>query len=282
MLRKVFGIPSWLPDKEPDRTQRKERINRLFKQLNDLWHDVDILVIAQNWKDFKPIKTKNKQIIKSYKTLGLLEARKTLREEFLKLDYDYIIMLDDDCIIQCDNKNSHIKYMEIIDKHKDGFAFIHGNNTNNIKLTPYKSAQLNLCAISKFIYEKEPMVEVNPQKNEGYEDSIFSCLLHYKYSKYEFEFNSDITHIQWLNKTEYVPSTWSNKVSVQCNKMGSNTSKIELYISRHNELPRLDIFFEYGELINKNATEKEIDKAIEHYKRKNSTYMGRENTYLAF
>ena len=57
MLRKVFGIPSWLPDKEPDRSQRKERINRLFKQLNDLWPNIDILVVAQNWQDFKPIKT---------------------------------------------------------------------------------------------------------------------------------------------------------------------------------------------------------------------------------
>ena len=36
MLKKVFGIPSWLPDKEPDRTQRQERINRLFKQLTEI------------------------------------------------------------------------------------------------------------------------------------------------------------------------------------------------------------------------------------------------------
>jgi hypothetical protein len=48
MLKKCFGIPSWLPDKEPDRSLRIERINRLFKQLNDLWPDIDILVIAQN------------------------------------------------------------------------------------------------------------------------------------------------------------------------------------------------------------------------------------------
>ena len=92
MLKKLFGIPSWLPDKEPDRTQRQGRINRLFKQLNDLWPSIDILVIAQNWQDFKPIKTKNKQIIKTYEPLGILKARQTLREEFLKLDYDYIIM----------------------------------------------------------------------------------------------------------------------------------------------------------------------------------------------
>ena len=64
MLKKVFGIPSWLPDVEPARSLRIERINRLFKQLDYLWPNIDILVIAQNWKDFKPIETKNKQIIK--------------------------------------------------------------------------------------------------------------------------------------------------------------------------------------------------------------------------
>ena len=106
-MKICFGIPSWLPDKEPDRTQRKERLNRLLKQLNDLWPVIDILIIAQNWQDFKPIETQNKQIIKTYKPLGILLARKILRDEFLKANYDYIIMLDDDAIISCDNDHNH-------------------------------------------------------------------------------------------------------------------------------------------------------------------------------
>jgi len=48
MLKKCFGIPSWLPDKEPDRRLRKERVIRLIDRLNELWPGVDILVIAQN------------------------------------------------------------------------------------------------------------------------------------------------------------------------------------------------------------------------------------------
>lgn len=177
MLKKCFGIPSWLPEKEPDRLQRQERLNRLFNQLNNLWPDTDILVIAQNWLDFKPIKTKNKQIIKTYEPLGILKARQILREEFLKLGYDYLIMLDDDAIIKCDNDHAHLDFIDEIDKHPQGFCFIHGNNS---KYHPYIGAQLNLCAISKFIYENEPMVPIDPQKNEGYEDSIFACLLHHK------------------------------------------------------------------------------------------------------
>lgn len=47
-MNACFGIPSWLPDKEPDRTQRAIRLNKLLKQLDDLWPDVDILIVAQN------------------------------------------------------------------------------------------------------------------------------------------------------------------------------------------------------------------------------------------
>ena len=172
-MRICFGIPSWLPDEEPARTQRKERINRLFKQLNDLWPTIDILVISQNWQDFKPVETRNKQIIKLYKPLGILGARNALREEFLALVYDYLIMFDDDAIIKCDNKHAHLDFITEIEKHPKGFCFVHGINS---KYHPYIGAQLNLCAVSRFIYEQEPMVDIDPQKDEGYEDSIFACL----------------------------------------------------------------------------------------------------------
>jgi hypothetical protein len=36
IMKKCFGIVSWFPDKEPARTQRQNRINRLFTQLNNL------------------------------------------------------------------------------------------------------------------------------------------------------------------------------------------------------------------------------------------------------
>lgn len=233
MLRKVFGIPSWLPDKEPDRTKRKERINRLFKQLNDLWPDIDILVIAQNWQDFKPIETKNKQIIKKYEPLGILGARKTLREEFLKLGYDYLIMFDDDAIIQCDNNHAHIDFMNEVDKHKNGFCFI---NNGPGKYHPYIGAQLNLCAISRYIYENEPMVPIDPNLHEGYEDSIFACLLHHKWAKYEFLPPKTIRPIQFRNKKERVPSTWSDG-RVPHYIMQANTNRIQDYIVKYKKFP---------------------------------------------
>lgn len=229
-----FGIPSWLPDTEPARTLRKERVNRLFKQLNDLWPNIDILVIAQNWGDFKPIRTLNKQIIKNYKPLGILLARKTLRKEFLKLDYDYIIMFDDDAIIKCDNDHAHLDFIKEIEKHKDGFCFIHGNNS---PYHPYIAAQLNLCAISRFIYENEPMVDVDPQKDQGFEDSIYACLLHHKWGKYEFDPPKTIRPTQFLNTKEVAPSTWAG-TGHSWNQMTSATNRIQRYIIERLDMPK--------------------------------------------
>lgn len=261
-MKKVFGIPSWLPDKEPDRTKRRERLNRLFKQLNDLWPEVDILVIAQNWKDFKPIETKNKQIIKNYPELGLLKARHTLREEFLKLNYDYIIMFDDDAIITYDAPNIPAEYMAEIDKHPQGFCFMPGKNS---KYHPYCGAQLNLCAISRFIYEKEPMVDVDPQKDEGYEDSIYACLLYHKYRNYEFKPPKGIKCTQFQNTKERIPSTWAEGHQRDFSLIAANTNTIQDYIITYKQFPE-----NFRDMIRK------------PYKPPKNTYMGEKDTYLYF
>ena len=235
-ITKCFGIISWLPDKEPDRTQRKERINRLFKQLENLWPDIPILVIAQNWKNFKPVNTKNPQLIKEYEPLGILKARKTLRQEFLNTEFKYIIMFDDDAIIECANKDLPKKYLAEIDAHPLGFAFLKGKN--NI-YNPYAAAQLNLCAISRAIYEQEDMVDIDPQKGEGFEDCVFATLLHYKYSQYEFDIPSGLTHSQYFNTKEKVPSTWwaDAKSSGISKGLIQRTNALCKYISEKKKLP---------------------------------------------
>ena len=74
--------------------------------------------------------------------------------------------------------------MEELDKHPDGFCFIKGGSN---KYNPYADSQLNLCAISRYIYEKEPIPNIDAQKSEGFEDRIWSTLLHFKYSYKEFD-----------------------------------------------------------------------------------------------
>lgn len=200
VLSKVFGVISWIPDKEPDRSLRIERLDRMFKQIYDLFGDVNWLVIAQNWKDYKqPNYIKNIEVVHKPQ-LGILKARKTLREEFLKRDYDYLIMCDDDVLIEVDGPLIAQAYMDELNFHPNGFIFLQ-----------YDAAQLNMCAISKFIYEQEPMVDVDPQKEEGYEDKIFSELLHYKYPQYEFNTIHGIRCTQFQNRKEKAPSTWATK-----------------------------------------------------------------------
>ena len=235
-MKKCFGIVSWLPDKEQTRTERQDRLNRLFKQLNDIWPEIDILLITQNWKTFKPIDISNKIVRIDFKDgLGILKARQTLREEFLKSNYEYLIMMDDDCIIKTTEEASKA-YMKELDKHSQGFCFIHADKART-KFHPYIGAQLNLCAISKFIYKKEPMVPIDPQQSEGYEDSIFATLLHHKYSQYEFIPPKGIKPIQFHNNEEKIPSTWCDKTKIDLQLIHANSNRIKEYILKYKDLP---------------------------------------------
>lgn len=224
-MKNCIGIISWLPNEPKDRRQRLGRVNRLLNQIADFWPDIDILLITQNWKAQAIPKTANNIARVDFKEgLGILKARKTLREEFLKRDYDYLIMFDDDAIIEETEKDGAKKYIDELEKHKDGFTFLQ-----------YKEAQLNGCAISKHIYKSEPMVNVDPQKDEGYEDTIFSNLLHYKYSKNEFT-AVGIKCTQFRNSKEPVKSTWANgnhKYAI----IWRNTAKIIDHIKKHGEFP---------------------------------------------
>ena len=48
MLKKCFGIISYFPPGTSIKTRRVERLNGLFNRLNELWPDVDIVLVAQN------------------------------------------------------------------------------------------------------------------------------------------------------------------------------------------------------------------------------------------
>lgn len=225
-MKACFGIISWLPDEPENRQLRYERIKRLFGQLNSFWPTTDILIITQNWQDSAVPEITNKIIRVDYeKGLGILQARKVLRTEFLKRSYDYLIMFDDDAIIEETEPNGAKKFMKQIRQAKDGFGFLQ-----------YKEAQLNGCAISKYIYQAEPMVNIDPQKEIGYEDTIFSTLLHYKYSKNEFEL-SGIRCTQFNNKNEKAKSTWITKKHSWA-VMWRNTEKIINYIKKYRDFPK--------------------------------------------
>ena len=234
-MKPVFGIVSYFPWEQPERKQRQDRLDRLVKQLSNYWPDIPIMFISQQWKYYNPENLcKNKIIRFDYPKLGILGARQELRKHFLESEYDYLIMFDDDAIIE-GSKEIANKYIEELNKHPDGFCFIKGNGSS--PYTDYNDSQLNLNAISKSLYEKEPIPNIDPQKSEAFEDRIWSTLLHFKYPELEFNAPEGIRCTHFKNPTELVPSTWSNEKQYNWRQMRQNTKDIEAYIAEHKELP---------------------------------------------
>ena len=193
----VFGIISWFPDTEPARTQRINRLNKLFEQLQNIFGDINYLIVAQNWKDYKLPSFVNAKVF-NYDKLGILGARKTLGKHFLESSYNYLIMCDDDVILKTSENFSKEYFFEELNNHPNGFVFLQ------------YGWSLTFCAISKYIYSQTPMIDIDPEKGEGYEDTTYPNLLHYKHTENEFKLRG-INFVQ--NQQQFIKelkSTWDN------------------------------------------------------------------------
>ena len=215
-MEKCIGIISYLPNEETTRKERVKLINSTLKKCDELFH-LPIIIIAQNWRDEDEIDLPLNSVIYKYDKLGIPLARNTLREKFLESDYEYLIMLDDDCVIQGNNAE---EYLKEIDEHPNGFGFMY------VK-------QLKLCAISKHIYSQFECPNVDAEKNEGVEDTIFFAVLKYGFRKSIFAFNTRCISLD-LEKT-FHNSTWRSKNTKQLEIM-INTKKIIHQLQRTNWL----------------------------------------------
>ncbi|MBP5694623.1 MAG: hypothetical protein J6X03_04175 [Bacilli bacterium] len=102
--------------------------------------------------------------------------------------------MDDDCDrIKLDNEHAHIDYMEEIDKHPSGYCFIcsenHWHHHDDMARGP-----LNLFALSKDLFEKEPFVDIDIEKFEGMEDDIYVEYIWHKYPEKRFLIPTTIHH----------------------------------------------------------------------------------------
>lgn len=217
--RKVFGIISYFPDNDSayhieTRRERTRRFRELLYKLEELWSDVDIMVIAQNWQDFELPDIQNHVIRYNYGKLGILGARKELRKRFLDSDYDYLIMLDDDAIVSSDDPQA---YLDEIDKHIDGVGAIRKNKS-----------PLNFFAISKCVYAQIDMPDVDPEKSEGFEDDIFVATCFAKFPDSAFMFSDNIVSETSFRYTGVgsCPSTWAKEHKYDWNYMRSHTKSV--------------------------------------------------------
>ena len=98
----------------------------------------------------------------------------------MKSDGDYFILFDDDAIIEMETSTTDL--IQRCGENPKGFAFRKGDHN---KYNPYIGSQLNFAVLSRFILESEDVPNVDPQKDEGFEDRVWSMLLHVKYAQYE-------------------------------------------------------------------------------------------------
>ena len=156
--KKVIGIISYLPG---DSQIRGPRFNNLLTLLNECYKfNLPIMIIAQNWEQKELQSLNNKVIIKTYPKLGIVGARKELRKQFIESEFDYLIMLDDDCVLQA-TQDGIAKYLAEIDEHPSGAG-------------EFRSTLFKLYAISKDLYKEVDFDEKLTAEDEvAFEDTIF-------------------------------------------------------------------------------------------------------------
>lgn len=176
-MNKVIGIISYLPKDKVIRENRRNKLRYLVYKCS-IHLNLPIIIIAQNWKeeDFQEIKLSKGEIF-TFDKLGIVGARKKLREIFIDSKYDYLIMLDDDCMIDATTNGSKL-YLKEIDEHPSGYGIFNGS-------------LLKLFAISKDIIKEVDYPNISVEDGEGFEDKIFVSTLESKFPNSEFEFSKE-------------------------------------------------------------------------------------------
>lgn len=182
-----------MPD---DEEIRKARYSILLQLLDTCYRfNVPIMIIAQNWNEEELNTLKDKVILKVYPKLGITGARKELRKQFLASDFDYLIMLDDDCNIKATDKGI-AAYLHKIDLHPGGVG-------------EFRSTLLKLYAISKEIFSQVDYEDINPENGDGFEDTIFANKVRNKFHNRVFSFQINSADILETSKvSKDVLSTW--------------------------------------------------------------------------
>lgn len=175
-MKCVIGIISYLPDDKTIRNERKNKLKYLLYKCS-IHFNLPIIIIAQNWseKDKQDLQVKSGNIM-FFDKLGIVGARKKLREVFLSSDYDYLIMLDDDCKIDC-TINGVKTYLKEIEEHPDGYGLFY-------------TGLLKLFAISKSKMSLVDYPNICVENGDGFEDKIFINELIKKFPEDKFMFSA--------------------------------------------------------------------------------------------
>ena len=160
-MKPLIGIISYLPNDKEIRARRLHCLEELIRDCNRIFN-LPIYIVIQNYtdEDIKKVASFNNVTVSSkLEKLGILLARRILRDMFLAFDYDTLIMLDDDCVITGTPEDGQ-EYLKQLEEHPGCFG-------------EFNYTLLKLFSISKEIFEKEDYPEINPENGEGFEDRVF-------------------------------------------------------------------------------------------------------------
>ena len=169
MSSKLIGIISYLPDDRETREHRFEVLQNLIVKCNYLF-DLPIYIVIQNYNENEIeslSKYKNVSLSSNYSCCGILGARRRLREFFINSNYDNLIMLDDDCVVDGTIQDGQ-KYKKQIDDNPNCFI-------------EFNTSLLKLFCISKTLFKEVDYVDINPELEEGFEDRVFVSKLRKRY-----------------------------------------------------------------------------------------------------
>lgn len=210
-MKLLIGIISYLPNDVKIREERFKTLRNLIATCNYLFH-VDIYIVTQNFTETEKLYLKgynNVYLSEDYIRLGIVGARKKLREYFINSTYTNIIMLDDDCIIQ-GSPSQAVNYIKQIEENRDCFI-------------EFNDSLLKLFCISKELLKEVDYPDISVENAEGFEDRIFVNELRKRFSDKRRIFK--YCGIEELStSTKDVLSTWYKNQDIK--EMLEKTNKI--------------------------------------------------------
>lgn len=189
-----IGIISYFPKDLILRWKRIERCRELFSSIEKIFPDIPVFLIAQNWDN--EIVLSDKITAYYYDKLGVLGARKVLRNKFLLSKFDYMIMLDDDCILSGTKQDGDDLLEQLYNE--EGRYLITRDN------------MLKMCAVSRQVYGKYPLVELSPEAGTGLEDLAYCRLLRMMCPEKEMKYFGKLQEVSNWTKDASI-STWDRR-----------------------------------------------------------------------
>ena len=173
-MRPLIGVVSWLPPDEPRRSVRRARAIDTLRKCRAIFPSVPVLVIAQGWHPMELAGMPSGITFSLYPRLGILGARRELRERFLQSPFDCLIMLDDDCALSGTEADGDA-YLSELRSHPGCFGERAGTS-------------LKLLSVCREVFIDYP--DVDPEAGDGYEDRAFVGALRASFPERRFAYGS--------------------------------------------------------------------------------------------